>query len=94
MANPIDPDDEMPSMVPRKGEATAKGGHVYQRLLQLAEIRHSGQIHRIAMFIAMTYKGDFFPSTCSSRAQSTKRSATTCCSASTPCVGGRPTCTA
>ena len=48
-------------MVLRKGEATAKGGHAFQRLLQLAETRDSGQVHRIALFIAATYNGEAFP---------------------------------
>ena len=43
------------------GEATAKGGHAFQRLLQLAETRDSGQVHRIALFIAATYNGAAFP---------------------------------
>ena len=61
MANPLDPDDDMQRMVLRKGEATAKGGHAYQRLLQLAETRDSGQVHRIALFIAASYNGEAFP---------------------------------
>ena len=60
MANPLDPDD-MQRMVLRKAEATAKGGHAFQRLLQLAETRDSSQVHRIALFIAATYNGEAFP---------------------------------
>ena len=61
MAGPLDIDDDMQRMVLRKAEATAKGGHAYQRLLQLAETRDSGQVRRVALFIAATYNGDAFP---------------------------------
>lgn len=54
-------DDDMQRMLLRKREATAKGGHAYQRLLQLAETRDSGQIRRIALFLAATYNGEAFP---------------------------------
>ncbi len=60
MANPLDPDD-MQRVVLRKGEATAKGGQAFLRLLQLAETRDSGQAHRIGLFIAATYNGEAFP---------------------------------
>ena len=53
--------DEMESMRLRSSEATAKGGQAYARLLTLAETRNSGQIPRIAKFIASTYNGDAFP---------------------------------
>jgi hypothetical protein len=53
--------DEMESMRLRSSEATAKGGQAYLRLLILAETRNSGQIPRIAKFIASTYNGDAFP---------------------------------
>ncbi len=39
-----DPDDDLQRMLLRKSEATARGGDAYQRLLQLAETRDSGQI--------------------------------------------------
>ena len=61
MAGPLDIDDDMQRMVLRKGEATAKGGHAFQRLLQLAETRDSGQVRRVAFFIAATYNGEAFP---------------------------------
>ena len=61
MAGPLDIDDDMQSMVLRKGEATAKGGHAFQRLLQLTEARDSGQVRRVALFIAATYNGEAFP---------------------------------
>ena len=54
-------DDDMQRMALRKREATAKGGHAYQRLLQLAETRDSGQVRRVALFIAATYNGEAFP---------------------------------
>ena len=60
MAGPLDIDDDMQRMVLRKGEATAKGGHAFQRLLQLAETRDSGQIPRVARFLASTYNGQAF----------------------------------
>jgi len=61
MAHALDPDDEMQRMVLRKCEATAKGGHAFERLLKLAETRDSGQVRRIALFIAATYNGEAFP---------------------------------
>jgi hypothetical protein len=64
MAYPIDsvdPDDDLQRMRLRKSEATAKGGHAFQWLLQLPETRDSGQIRRIALFIAATYNGEAFP---------------------------------
>ena len=60
MVGPIDIDDDMQRMALRKGEATAKGGHAFQRLLQLAEIRDSGQVRRVAQFIAATYNGEAY----------------------------------
>ena len=57
----LDSDDDMQRMVRRKGEATAKGGHAFGRLLHLAETRDSGQVRRIALFIAATYNGQAFP---------------------------------
>ena len=61
MANHLDPDDDMQRMVLRKGEATAEGGHAYQRLLQLFGTRDSGQVRRVALFFAATYNGEAFP---------------------------------
>ena len=61
MPNPLDPADDMQRMVLRKGEATAKGGHAFQRLLQLTETRDSGQVRRGALFIASTCNGEAFP---------------------------------
>ena len=65
MANHLDPDDDMQRMVVRmvvrKGETTAKGGHANQRRLQLAGTRDSGEVCRVALFIAATYNGEAFP---------------------------------
>ena len=61
MAGPLDIDDDMQRMVLRKGEAIAKGGHAFLRLLELAETRDSGQVRRVALFIAATYNGEAFP---------------------------------
>ena len=65
MADHLDPDDDMQRMVVRmvvrKGEAAAKGGHAEQRLPQLAETSDSGQVRRVAFFIAATYNGEAFP---------------------------------
>ena len=41
-------------------KATHRGAHAFARLLQLAEERDSGQIVRIARFIAATYNGTAF----------------------------------
>lgn len=41
-------------------EATPRGARAFARLLQLAEERDSGQIVRIARFIAATYNGEAF----------------------------------
>ena len=61
LLDPLDPHSDMQRMVLRKAEATANGGHAYARLLQLAETRDSGQVRRIALFIAATYNGEAFP---------------------------------
>ena len=45
----------------RKSEATARGGHAFQRLLRLAQAQDSGQVRVIASFIAATYNGEAFP---------------------------------
>ena len=52
--------DELERLRLRSSEATAKGGQAYARLLAMAETRNSGQIRRIAQFIASTYNGDAF----------------------------------
>ena len=53
--------DEMELLRLRMNAATAQGGQAYARLLDLAETRQSGQIRRIARFIASTYNGQAFP---------------------------------
>lgn len=52
---------EMESMRLRSSQATARGGQAYARLQTLAETRNSGQIPRIAKFIASTFNGDTIP---------------------------------
>ena len=54
-------DDDFERIRLRKGEATTKGGQAFQRLLQLAETRDSGQVRRVVLFIAATYNGEAFP---------------------------------
>ena len=61
MADAGDLHDDMERIRLRSGQATAQGGQAYARLLALAETRHSGQIARIARFIASTYNGEAFP---------------------------------
>jgi hypothetical protein len=41
-------------------QATQAGAHAFARLLKLAETRDSGQIPRIARFLAATYNGHAF----------------------------------
>lgn len=61
MPGPLDIDGDMQRMMLRNGEATAKGGHAFQRLMQLTETRDSGQVRRVALFIAAPYNGEAFP---------------------------------
>jgi hypothetical protein len=44
----------------RSREATQAGAQAFARLLKLAEERDSGQIPRIARFLAATYNGEAF----------------------------------
>jgi hypothetical protein len=44
----------------RSRQATQAGAQAFARLLKLAEERESGQISRIARFLAATYNGDAF----------------------------------
>ena len=53
-------DHEMDLSASRAGEATRNGAQAFARLLHLAERRSSGQIVRVAAFIAATYNGDAF----------------------------------
>ncbi|HSW08438.1 DUF7673 family protein [Aquabacterium sp.] len=52
--------DGMDVFAARADDATRKGAQAFARLLQLAETRDSGQIARIARFIAATYNGQAF----------------------------------
>jgi hypothetical protein len=45
----------------RSRHATQAGAQAFARLLALAETRDSGQISRVARFLAATYDGDAFP---------------------------------
>lgn len=45
----------------RSRQATQAGGQAFARLLKQAEERNSGQIRRIARFLASTYNGHAFP---------------------------------
>lgn len=56
-----DPFKDLDRMRLRVSAATAKGGQAYARLLTLAETRDSGQVRRIARFLASTYNGEAFP---------------------------------
>ena len=52
--------DDLDTFAVRSGEATRKGAQAFARLLQLAETRDSGQIPRVARFLAATYNGRAF----------------------------------
>ena len=52
--------DELDTFAARSGEATRKGAQAFARLLQLAETRDSGQIPRVARFLAASYNGQAF----------------------------------
>ena len=52
--------DELDIFAARSGEAARKGAQAFARLLQLAETRDSGQIPRVARFLAATYNGQAF----------------------------------
>ncbi len=45
----------------RAQEAQATAAQAYARLLAMAETQDSGQIRRVAQFIASTYNGQAFP---------------------------------
>ncbi len=45
----------------RSPAATATGAQAFERLLRLAEERDSGQIARVARFLAATFNGQAFP---------------------------------
>jgi hypothetical protein len=52
--------DDLDTFKTRSDEATRKGALAFARLLALAEMRDSGQIARIARFLAATYNGQAF----------------------------------
>jgi hypothetical protein len=58
-------DAEQAAFDAQSHRATQAGAYAFSRLLKLAEERNSGQIQRIARFLAACYNGDAFPS-CSS----------------------------
>ena len=53
-------DAEIAQYDARSRQATQAGGQAFARLLKLAEDRDSGQIPRIARFLAATYNGQVF----------------------------------
>jgi hypothetical protein len=52
--------NDMDTFAARSDDATRKGAQAFARLLQLAETRDSGQIPRIARFLAAMYNGHAF----------------------------------
>ena len=60
MNMPPDTLDDLNTFTTRSDDATRRGAQAFARLLQLAETRDSGQIPRIARFIAATYNGQAF----------------------------------
>ena len=52
--------DDLDTFAARSGESTRKGAQAFARLLQLTENRDSGQIPRVARFLAATYNGQAF----------------------------------
>ena len=60
MNEPIATADDMDAFALRANTASREGAQAFARLLQLAEERDSGQIVRIARFIAATYNGQVF----------------------------------
>ena len=52
--------DALDPFAQRSRDATAVGAQAFARLLTLAEQRDSGQIRRVAQFIAATYNGRAF----------------------------------
>ena len=52
--------DDLDAFAVRSDAATREGAQAFARLLKLAEERDSGQIPRIARFLAATYNGQAF----------------------------------
>jgi len=61
MNPPLETLDDLDIFVNRSDYATRKAAQALSRLLQLVETRDSGQIPRIARFIAAIYNGQAFP---------------------------------
>jgi len=59
--NMTDQDQTAREWAERATLAQAKAAHALERLLCLAETRDSGQIRRVAYFIASTFNGQAFP---------------------------------
>jgi hypothetical protein len=55
-----DLNNELERLRLRKSAATARGGQAFLRLLQLAETHDSGQVARIARFLAATFDGEAY----------------------------------
>lgn len=55
------PQEDFDLWARRASEAQAAAAHAYARLLALAERGDSGQVRRVAQFIASTYDGATFP---------------------------------
>jgi hypothetical protein len=53
--------DDFEGWARRAQQAQAAAAQAYARLLELAEKRDSGQVRRVAQFIASTYDGATFP---------------------------------
>ena len=60
MNTPPETLDDLDSFATRSAESTRQGAQAFARLLQLAETRDSGQIPRVARFLAATYNGQAF----------------------------------
>lgn len=54
-------DDRMLEYAARSSVAQSKAAQAFARLMHLAETRDSGQVPRIAQFLASTYNGTAFP---------------------------------
>jgi hypothetical protein len=52
---------EIDAYATRSRDATALGAEAFGRLLRLAEERDSGQVVRVARFLAATFNGSAFP---------------------------------
>jgi hypothetical protein len=53
--------DDLHSFANRSRDSTHRGAQAFARLLTMAETRESGQVPRIARFLAATYNGQAFP---------------------------------